>query len=91
MGESKMRSITAQNIISLSDFKVRASKMLNDIKTSHHPLVITQNGKAAGVLVSPADFDLLSESVRFVESVKQGLEDVKAGRVFSDEDLDREL
>jgi prevent-host-death family protein len=24
---------------------------------SHRPLVITQNGKAAAVLISPADFD----------------------------------
>ena len=79
------------NIISLSDFKNKASKMLHEIQTSHRPFVITQNGKAAAVLISPSDFDLLTEQVRFVESVQRGMADVKNNQVFPDEDLDKEL
>ena len=87
-----MRPINiSQNIISLSDFKNRASKMLHEVQSSHRPLVITQNGKAAVVLISPADFDLLTEQVRFVDAVQRGLTDVQNGRVLPDEDLDKEL
>ncbi len=65
-----MRPINiSQNIISPSDFKNKASKMLHEIQSSHRPLVITQNGKAAAVLISPSDFDLLTEQARFVEAV----------------------
>ena len=81
----------AQNIISLTDFKNKASKMLHEVQSSHRPLVITQNGKAAAVLVSPADFDLLTEQARFVDAVQRGLMDVQNGRVLPDEDLDKEL
>lgn len=81
----------SQNIVSLSVFKNKASKMLRDVQSTHRPLVITQNGQAAAVLISPADFDLLTEQVRFVEAVQRGLTDVKNGRVLSDKDLDREL
>ena len=81
----------SQNIISLTEFKNKASKMLHKIQNSHRPLVITQNGKAAAVLVSPDDFDLLTEQVRFVDAVQRGLTDVQHGRVLSDEDLDKEL
>ena len=81
----------SQNIISLTEFKNKASKMLHKIQSSHRPLVITQNGKAAAVLVSPDDFDLLTEQVRFVDAVQRGLTDVQHGRVLSDEDLDKEL
>ncbi|MEN8780869.1 MAG: type II toxin-antitoxin system Phd/YefM family antitoxin [Desulfobacterales bacterium] len=81
----------SQNIISLSEFKSKASKMLHEIQTSHRPFVITQNGKAAAVLISPSDFDLLTEQVRFVEAVKRGLADAKNDQVFPDEDLDKEL
>ena len=80
----------SQNIVSLSNFKNKASKMLHEIQSSHRPLVITQNGKAAAVLISPADFDLLTEQIRFVEAVQRGLEDVQNGRVLSDEDMDKE-
>jgi len=81
----------SQNIVSLSDFKNKASKMLHEIQRSRRPLVITQNGKAAAVLISPPDFDLLTEQVRFVDTVHRGLTDVKNGRVTPDEDLDKEL
>jgi len=83
-----MRPINiSQNIVSLSDFKNKASKMLHEIQSSRRPLVITQNGKAAAVLISPSDFDLLAEQARFVEAVQRGLEHVQNGRVLPDEDL----
>ena len=65
--------------------------MLREIQSSRRPLVITQNGKAAAVLISPSDFDLLTEQARFVEAVQRGLEDVQNGRVLPDEDLGQEL
>jgi prevent-host-death family protein len=87
-----MKPITlSQDIVSLSDFKNKASKMLNEIRSSRRPVVITQNGKAAAVLISPSDYDLLSEQVRFVDAVKRGLADVQNGRIISDSDLGKEL
>jgi prevent-host-death family protein len=87
-----MKSIhISKNIVSLSDFKNKASRMLHEVQSSHRPLVITQNGKAAAVLISPSDFDLLTEQARFVDAVQRGLVDVQTGRLVSDEDLDKEL
>jgi len=87
-----MKSISiSRNIVSLSDFKNKASKMLHDVRHFHRPLVITQNGKAAAVLLSPADYDFLTEQARFVDAVQRGRADVKEGRVYSEEELDREL
>ena len=65
--------------------------MLREVQSTHRPVVITQNGQAAAVLISPADFDLLTEQVRFVDAVQRGLADVQQGRVLPDEDLDKEL
>ena len=81
----------SQDIISLSDFKNKASKMLHNVQTSHRPLVLTQNGKAAAVLISPSDFDLLTEQANFVDAVNRGLSDVEHGRILPDEDLDNIL
>ena len=77
----------SKDIISLSDFKNKASKILHNVQTSHRPLVITQNGKAAAVLVSPAEFDLLTEQAGFADAVNRGLNDVEHGRIVPDEDL----
>lgn len=81
----------SQDIISLTDFKNKASKMLHNVQTSHRPLVITQNGKAAAVLISPSDFDLLTEQAGFVDAVNRGLSDVEYGRILPDENLDNIL
>jgi len=81
----------SRNIISLSDFKNRASKMLNEVQSSHRPIVITQNGKAAAVLLAPADFDALTERARFIDAVEAGVADVQEGRVLADEELGIDL
>ena len=52
---------------------------------------MTQNGKAAAVLLAPEDFDRLTAQARFVAAVQEGLADHDAGRVISDEELGRRL
>jgi len=81
----------SEDIVSLSDFKNQASKMLHQMQHSQRPIIITQNGRPAGVLISPAEFDLFSERSRFIQAVQSGLDDVAQGRVVADGDLDRVL
>lgn len=65
----------------MSDFKAQAAEWLKRLADTGQPVVITQNGKAAGVLVSPAEFDRLTERGRFLAAVGAGLADEQAGRV----------
>lgn len=65
--------------------------MLRQTQISRRPIIITQNGKPAGVLISPAEFDHLSEQNRFINAVKSGLDDIELGRILTDEELDRAL
>ena len=81
----------SEHIVSLTDFKNQASKMLRQMQSSHRPIIITQNGRAAGVLISPAEFDLLSEQCRFTQAVQSGLRDVEQGRVLTEEELAQAL
>ncbi len=70
----------SEDIVTISDFKAQASQWLRKLAGSGHPLVITQNGKPAGVLLSPAAFDELFEQQQFVAAVHEGMSDEKAGR-----------
>ena len=51
------------------------------------PIVIPQNGRAAGVLLSPAEFDVLTEKARFVNAVAAGLDDADSGRVVDHQSM----
>lgn len=87
-----MRSLrVSEDIVPISDFKAQASEWLRKLGESGQPLVITQNGKPAGVLLSPESFDELTEKIRFIASIEEGLEDVKAGRVHAHADVVAEM
>jgi len=81
----------SEDIVPLSDFKARASELLKKLAQTGAPIVITQNGRAAGVLLSPAKFDVLTERARFVNAVAAGLDDAESGRVVDHQSMVAEV
>ena len=81
----------SEDILPIGAFKTHASRVLRQLKKDQRPIVITQNGKPAGVLIPPEEFDRLSEQDRFIAAVHDGLADADAGRVVDDAQLSREL
>ncbi len=75
----------------IKDLETQAPRVLKQLRDSHRPVVITQHGRAAAVLISPEDFDRLRERDRFMAAVEEGLADVKAGRLLDTQEVDREL
>jgi prevent-host-death family protein len=84
-------SILAANILPLAQFKARASEVLNGMKADNKPVVITQNGVAAAVLLPPEEYDRLVERSDFFRAVETGLADSTSGRLHSQADLAAEL
>jgi prevent-host-death family protein len=81
----------SEDILPIADFKSRASEVLRKMRGHGRPVVITQSGKPAAVLISPEYFDQLIYRDRFIAAVVQGLDDIEGGRVLSDEQLQEEL
>lgn len=77
----------SRNILPLAKFKSQASQVLRELRDSQQPVIITQNGSPAAVMITPEDFDLLTQRQRFVASVEAGLRDAVSGRTLSDEDV----
>ena len=87
-----MKQIMISNdIIPIGEFKISISKWFKSIRETGHPLVITQNGKPAGVLISPSEFDKLRETKLFIESISRGLSDSEKGEILSTSRLKSEL
>ncbi len=81
----------SSNIIPIGEFKSSLSKWLKSVRNTGHPLVITQNGRPAGVLLSPSEYDELVYKKHFVDSVDRGLSDAESGNVYSTSELRNEL
>jgi prevent-host-death family protein len=79
------------DIVPLGEFRTALSKWLKNIKNTGQPLVITQNGKPAGVLLSPEEYDDLIYTKRFLESVSQGILQADRSETYSTKELKSEL
>lgn len=62
--------IRAKTIHSLSDFRKNAAAHLKHLAETGHAQVLTVNGKAEGVLLSPQTFDQLIEDAEFARSIR---------------------
>jgi len=87
-----MKNISVSNdIIPVGQFKSNLAKYLKEIRNKGNSLIITQNGKPAGVLISPSEFDELRQTKLFIDSISRGLSDSGKGEVLSSSQLRSEL
>ena len=77
----------SKDVFPLGVFKAKASGILRQLNKSQRPVVITQNGTPAAVLLTPESYDSLVEEEQFVLAVRQGLKDTHDGRILDDQEL----
>ena len=83
--------LVANDIIPVGQFKSGLAKYLKEIQNKRNSLIITQNGKPAGVLISPSEFDDLRQTKLFIDSISRGLSNSEEGEVLSTSQLRNEL
>lgn len=77
----------AEDVIPINEFKTNASKLINRMKETQRPMVITQNGRPSAVVLTPEEYDALNYRRSFSHAVEQGLEDLEQGRVFTSDEV----
>jgi prevent-host-death family protein len=87
-----MKPISITNdIVPIAEFKSGISRWFKSLNDTGHPLVITQNGKPAGVLLTPKDYDELVYKKSFLDSIGRGIEDADSGRTYTTKELKAKL
>lgn len=81
----------ADDIVPIADLKAHLSERIRDLRTRRRPLIVTQNGKAAAVLLAPEEFDRLTSQAEFVAAVREGLDQADSGRVIDHDQVGRIL
>ena len=83
-----MKTISITNdIVPIAEFKTSISKWFKSLHSTGHPVIITQNGKPAGVLLTPEDYDELVYKKSFLDSVGRGIADAESGRTHTTKEL----
>ena len=81
----------SDGIVPIGEFKAQAARWLRRLADGDEPVIITQNGRPAGVLISPQVFDGMQERQRFLQSVAEGVADAEEGRLLDTRELTRRL
>ena len=64
--------------LSLSEAKMKLSRLVADVRTMDEEVVITKNGSPAAVLVSPDEFESLKETLA-VRSDAELMKEIRSG------------
>ena len=81
-----METIDVKNIRPLTDFRNKMKEYIKELNEHKKPIVLTQHGKSAAVLLSAEKFQEMQDQIEFMRKVAQGLEDYKSSRVHSIQD-----
>jgi prevent-host-death family protein len=84
-------------IVPFTEARGKLSDLLDELERQHEHLVITRNGRPAGVLLSPLEYEALQETVEVLQdeatigALLRSEEDLAAGRLYGWDEVKREL
>jgi antitoxin YefM len=84
-------------IVPFTEARASLSELLDAVEARHEHVLITRKGRPAAVLVSPEEWEAVEETLGVLQdeetlaALRESEEDVRAGRLFSLDEVRREL
>ena len=84
-------------IVPFTEARARLTELLDDVESRHEHVVVTRNGHPVAVVISTAEWEALEESLEILQddetlaALRESDEDVREGRLFSLDEVRREL
>lgn len=77
------------HIIPISEARKNLTKIVNKISSIRKPLIITRNGRAKAVIISPEELETLEIKAdqNLLQSIQRAQEDIKENRLYSHEEV----
>lgn len=72
----------SEDVIPLSDLKINPGRVVNQVKETHRPVLLTSRGRGVAVVQDLDDYEKNQEERAFMKAIAQGLMDVKNGNVM---------
>ena len=84
-----MQTKFSEDVVPLSDLKINPGKIVTRAKDNKRPILVTSRGRGVAVIQGLEEYEILEEKVAFMQSVAQGLMEVKEGKVIDLADAKR--
>jgi len=86
-----MQTKFSEDVIPLSDLKVNPGKVVNQVRDTHRPVLLTSRDRGVAVMQNLEDYEKDQEERAFMKAVARGLTDVKNGQVLELAELKAKL
>jgi prevent-host-death family protein len=77
------RLILDQDIKPMSEFRAHTAACIQQVQKSKRPVVITQHGKSAAVLIDVSEFEAMSQRLELLEDIAMGESMIDEGKGIS--------
>ncbi len=87
-----MRQINFENDIKpLSEFRANAANFVKQVKETKRPMILTQHGKSAVVLVDVSAYQAIIEKLELLQEVQLAEKQISEGKILSEGDVKKRI
>lgn len=86
-----MQTKFSEDVIPLTDLKINPGRVVNQVKETHRPVLLTSRGRGIAVVQDLEEFEKNREELAFVKAIAQGLMDIKQGNSMSLSEVKKRL
>ena len=80
-----------EDIRPLSEFRSHVTSFIDKVRETKRPLVITQRGKSAAVILAVSEYESLLEQLELLRDIQLGDTQIKEGRGVSHEEARKQI
>lgn len=81
----------SKDIKPVSEFRANAAELIEQVKTSGRPLVLTQRGQSTAVLLDVAEYEGMVEEIELLRDVQAAVKQIDAGKGLTSREAKAEL
>ncbi len=81
----------SQDVQPLSAFRANAAGFLDQVRSTKRPLVLTQHGKSAAIVLDVGQYEALVDEIEVIRDIRQAKAEMARGEGIPHEQVVREL
>ncbi len=78
----------SEDIRPVTEFRANTSAVLDQIRTTKRPVILTQHGHSSAVLLDVATYEELLDEVYLLRSIRRGEEELAGGEVVDHDEVE---
>jgi prevent-host-death family protein len=81
----------SEDVHPLTELKTRASALVDQVRRSRRPVLLTRRGRGVAVLIDLEEYERLVDRAAFIEAVEEGARAAAEGNLHSHAEAERIL